>query len=103
MRHGLTGGGRGGDREGDAMRADQVESWVRDRYGDIRIEDGGGVTVAVVKVYRGTAVGLGSTRINAMCDLYLDLSLAHDLVDGHLLLEPWEVQRREAKAAAVGS
>jgi hypothetical protein len=84
------------------MRADQVESWIRGRYGDIRIEQGGGVVVAAVPIWRGTAVGLGSTRINAVCDLFLDLSTEHNLDDGHLLREPWEVQRREAKTAAAG-
>jgi hypothetical protein len=84
------------------MRVDDVEAWIRPRYGPIRYERGGGVVVAFVPLWRGVAVGLGSNVVNAVCDLYLGLSTDHTLDDRHLRREPWEVERREAKSAAAG-
>lgn len=62
------------------MKPSEVEAWIKERYGTIRFESHNSSIVAVVPVWRGTAVGIGSTRQGALCDLYRDLTMGgHDL------------------------
>ena len=88
------------------MTITEVADWITERYGTFHLKhsNGIGVFIVAVKVYGGIAFGFGSSRDNAVYDLYCDLRspAKREPVEG-LVLYPWEIEhRKQADAERFG-
>ena len=75
----------------------QILAWIEDRYGKPITNHANGVHVAVVRIYGGLSIGMGSSKAQALYDLYCDLT---DIEFRKSFTRPlnarrWELERRE--------
>ena len=82
------------------MSKAQVLAWIKERYGEPTITEANGVHVAVVPLYRGVAIGCGSTLGDAICDLRLELNPHADRIPDPP--QQWERARRARRRLANG-
>ena len=73
----------------------QILAWIEDRYGKPITNHANGVHVAVVRIYGGLSIGMGSSKAQALYDLYCDLTTKRESFARPLNARRWELERRE--------
>lgn len=72
----------------------QILAWIKDQYGEPTMSYANGVHVAVVRIYDGVSIGMGSSKDQSLYDLYCSLTYQRNLFSRPPNCKRWEVSRR---------